>query len=340
MLRAVSWMRIVVALCCALFARAALAQDELRTLHEGARKEGKLVYWGSPDSRTAAMLIERFKKRYPGIEVEVFKIQPAPAIERILTAASAGRADVDVMDTQLGYLQLLFDRNLVVSWPWTKNFDIDPGRVLFDGRALAIWHLDSPIAINTGLVKPDEIRSWDDLLAPKWRGKLLVEARGFAFAILALKWGEERAFDYIRSIMALKPIVTKGGTATTEALAGGQGSVAIGAYAGNIEMNKTAGAPIDWVRAAPVPTAYGALVQLSNAPHPNAARLWMHFMTTPEAREAIYAGQGLDIAFGRDAGVIGKKYQAAGLEVLPETQDIPRMQRLVTRAGDLIGSMQ
>jgi ABC-type Fe3+ transport system substrate-binding protein len=88
-----------------------------------------------------------------------------------------------------------------------------------------------------------------------------------------------------------------------------------------------------------VPTAYGLLMQLSNAPRPNAARLWMHFMTTKDAREAIFAGQGLDIAFGRDAGVVGKKYEAAGLEVVPETPDIARMQALVTKAGALIGSM-
>jgi iron(III) transport system substrate-binding protein len=331
--------RAFAALALTLLARPAFAQDTLQSLHDAAKKEGKLVYWGSPDSQTAADLARRFKARFPGIDVEVFKIQPAPAIERIVTAQQAGRAEVDVMDSQLGYLQLLFDRNLVVSYPWTKTFDVDPTRVLFDGRALSIWHLDSPIAYNTQLVKAGDIKAWDDLTDLKWRGKLLVEARGFAFAILALKWGEERAMNYIKAIMAQKPIITKGGTATVEALAGGQGMAAIGAYAGSVEMNARNGAPIDWVRAGPVPTAYGLLMQLSNAPHPNAARLWMHFMTTKDAREAIFAGQGLDIAFGRDAGVVGKKYEAAGLEVVPETSEIQRMQDLVTKAGALIGSM-
>ena len=301
----------------------ALAQDRLQALHEAARKEGKVVYWGSPDSRTARLLIDAFKRRFPGVDVEVFKIQSAAAIERIIAGAQSGRAEADVVDSILGYLPLLFDRGLAVSHPWTENFGIDPTRVLFDGKALTLWHLDSPVAVNTGVVKAGEVGSWADLLEPKWRGKLLVEARGFAFAILAQK-----------------PIITKGGTATIEALSAGQGSLAIGAYAGTVEQFRRDGAPVDWLRFGPVPAAYAVLLQLSNAPHPNAARLWSYFMMSKEAHDANYEGLGLDIVFGRDVGELGKKYVAANLEVVPETTDVARMQALVTRANTMISALR
>jgi iron(III) transport system substrate-binding protein len=258
----------------------------------------------------------------------------------VIVGAQSGRPEADVVDSVLAYLPLLFDRNLVVSHPWAENFGIDPTRVLFDGRALTLWHLDSPISVNTQTVKPAEIKTWEDLLDPKWRGKLIVEARGFTFAILALKWGEKRAFEYLKDILASRPIITKGGTATVEALSGGQGSVALGAYAGIIEQYKTGGAPVDWLRIGPVPTAYAVLMQLSNAPHPNAARLWSYFMTTRDAHDAIYEGQGLDIVFGRDVGDLGKKYVAANLEVVPETTDVALMQNLVAQATSLIGSFK
>ena len=318
----------------------ALAQERLQALHEAARKEGKVVYWGSPDSRTARLLIDAFKRRFPGVDVEVFKIQSAAAIERIIAGAQSGRAEADVVDSILGYLPLLFDRGLAVSHPWTENFGIDPTRVLFDGKALTLWHLDSPVAVNTGVVKAGEVGSWADLLEPKWRGKLLVEARGFAFAILALKWGEQQTFDYLGKILAQKPIITKGGTATIEALSAGQGSLAIGAYAGTVEQFRRDGAPVDWLRFGPVPAAYAVLLQLSNAPHPNAARLWSYFMMSREAHDANYEGLGLDIVFGRDVGELGKKYVAANLEVVPETTDVARMQALVTRANTMISAFQ
>ena len=318
----------------------ALAQESLQALHEAARKEGKVVYWGSPESQTARVLAERFRRRFPGIELELFKIQSAAAIERIIAGAQTGRADVDLVDSILGYLPMLFDRRLVASHPWTQAFGVDPTRVLFDGRALTLWHLDSPIAYNTDAVKAGELTRWEDLLDPKWRGKLLVEARGFPFAILALKWGEAQAFDFIARIKAQNPIITKGGTATIEALAGGQGMVAVGAYAGAVELAQRGGAPVDWMRIGPVPTAYAVLMQLANAPHPNAARLFAYFMTTKDAHDAIYDGQGLDLVFGRDVGELGRKYVEAKLEIVPESQDIANMQRLLSRANGMIAAFQ
>ena len=128
----------------------ASAQEALQALHEAARKEGKVVYWGSPDSQTARALIEHFKRRFPGVEVEIFKIQSAAAIERIIAGAQAGRAEADLVDSILGYLPSLFDRGLAVSTPWSERFGVDPTRVLFDGRALTLWHLNSPIAVKIG----------------------------------------------------------------------------------------------------------------------------------------------------------------------------------------------
>jgi iron(III) transport system substrate-binding protein len=321
-------------------ASGALAQDALQVLHEAARKEGKVVYWGSPESQTARVLTDAFKRRFPGIEVEIFKIQSAAAIERIIAGAQSGRAEADLVDSILGYLPSLFDRSLVVSTPWAERYGVDPTRVLFDGRALTLWHLDSPIAINTGIPGASEVKRWEDVLDPRWRGKLIVEARGFPFAILAAKWGEAEAFDFLRRVVAQKPIITKGGTATLEALAGGQGALAIGAYAGTVEQYKRNGAPVDWLRVGPVPAAYAVLMQLSNAPHPNAARLFSWFMTTKEAHDANYEGLGLDLVFGRDVGELGRKYVEAKLEIVPESSDIANMQRLLAKANEMIASFQ
>ena len=169
---------------------------------------------------------------------------------------------------------------------------------------------------------------------------MLVEARGFPFAILALKWGEAQAFDFIKRVLAQKPIITKGGTATIEALAGGQGFVAVGAYAGAVEAARRNGAPVDWLRVGPAPTAYAVLMQLANAPRPNAARLFAYFMTTKEAHDAIYDGLGLDLVFGRDVGELGRKYVEAKIEIVPESSDIALMQRLLAQANGMIAAFQ
>lgn len=316
------------------------AQDEIKAVYEAAKKERKVVYWGSPDVRTAKALTDAFMKTYPGIEVEIFKIQPAPAIERIITATNAGRADVDVIDSQLGYMELLLDRGLLEPYPWHEKLGIERDRLLYDNRAVIAWHLDTPLAFNTDLVKPGEIKSWDDALAPKYNGKVIVEARGFMFAVLALAWGEEKAFDYLKKLMANRPVITKGGTNTIEALAGGQGALAFGAYGGILQRLTDQGAPVDWVRLGPIATQVAVLLPLKNAPHPNAVKLWTKFYTSSEAQEIIYKNQGLDVVIGRDIGPIGKRYKEAGLDIVPESTDAAKMRRLVAEAGKIIGALK
>lgn len=316
------------------------ATDSVQTIYQAAKKEGQLVYWGSPDVKTARALIDGFTKLYPGIKVDIFKIQPAPAIERILTAANAGRHEVDIVDSQLGYVKLLLDRGMLQSYDWEKNLGIDPERVLYDNKAIVGWHLDTPLAYNTNLVKPNELTSWDDPLNPKWQGKLIVEARGFMFAILALQWGEDKAFGYLKKVMANQPIVTKGGTNTIEALAGGQGAIAYGAYGGILQRFADQGAPVDWARIGPIPAQVAVLLPLKDAPHPNAARLWIKFFTSPEGQRILYENQGLDTVRGRDMGPIGKRYKAAGLATVMESTDAAKMRTLVAKAGSIIGALK
>jgi iron(III) transport system substrate-binding protein len=329
-----------VALAAGVTVKPAHAQDTERAIYEAAKKEGKLVYWGSPDNKTARALTDRFNQLYPGIQVEIFKIQPAPAIERIITAANAGRHEVDIVDSQLGYVKLLLDRGMLQAYPWEKNLGIDPERILYDNKAIVGWHLDTPLAYNTNLVKAGELKSWDDALNPKWSGKLIVEARGFMFAVLAGAWGEQKAFDYLKKIMANKPIITKGGTNTIEALAGGQGAIAFGAYGGILQQYTDQGAPVDWVRLGPIPAQIAVLLPLKDAPHPNASKLWIKFFTSPEGQEILYKAQGLDTVRGRDMGPLGQRYKAAHLDTVMELTDAEKMRTLVAKAGSIIGALK
>jgi iron(III) transport system substrate-binding protein len=316
------------------------AQESLSAIHQAARKEGKLVYWGSPDNTTAQALSRRFAELYPGIEVELFKIQSAAAIERVITAANTGRHEVDVVDSVLGYVDLMQARGLLQSYPWEKNLGVDPARILYDGQAIVGWDLDSPLVYNTNLVKPGELKSWDDPLDPKWRGKLIVEARGFMFAVLALKWGEQRAFSYLQKVMANKPIITKGGANTIEALAGGQGAIAYGAYGGILQRYADQGAPVNWAPIAPIPTAVAVLLPLKDAPHPNALKLWIKFITSADAQAIIYKNMGLDLVRGQTMGPIGQRYKAANMEIVFESTDAPKMRALVSKAGSMIGALK
>lgn len=316
----------------------ACAEDTVPSVYAAARQEGKVVFLTSADVKVVAAMAAKFNELYPGIAVEAFKIEPGPAIERIITEASAGRISVDDVDTPLSYLPQLFDRDLVAPYPWSKVFGIAPERVLFD-RGIVQHTLDVPIVYNTNLVKPEEIKSWEDLTTPRWRGKVLLEARGLPFQLLAAKWGEAKTFDYLDRLLANQPIIIKGGTPTIEALAGGQGSVAIGTYGGRAIQYKELGAPVEWARVGPIPAMIYVVLPIKGSPHPNAARLWDAFWVTKEAQDAFWDGHRFGMMVGDALSPHGQEVEDAGLDIVLETTDIAENRRLLEKAGRAIGGL-
>jgi iron(III) transport system substrate-binding protein len=316
------------------------AADSAQSVYEKAKAEGKVVVWSSLEIGLQQKLAAKFAERYPGISLEPFRIQPGPSVERAVTEARAGRVSVDALDMNVAYLPLLLDRDLVEPYPYTKTFGTPASQVLFDDRAVVIGQYDQPIAYNTNLVKPGEIKSWDDLLDPKWRGKILLEGRGFPLAVLASKWGAEKTVDYIHKLLANKPIIMKGAQGTAEALAGGQGAIAIGTYAARIELYKKDGAPVDWARIGPIPAQLVVIVPMKGAPHPNAAHLWVSFWATPEAQKIFYEDQRYGLVKGDNLSPRGEEIQKAGLDVVLDSLDLEKGRQLLQLVGKTIGSMQ
>jgi iron(III) transport system substrate-binding protein len=318
---------------------AATAEDTEQSLYAAAKREGKVVVWTPLEIAFYQKIAASFARRYPGLQIEPFRIQPGPAIERLVAEARAGQVNVDVIDPNIAYLPILFERGLIVPYPWSKVFGIDPQRTLFDSRALVLGHYDLPIGYNTTLVGAGDIKSWDDLTDPKWRGKLLLEPRGFALGILAAKWGKDRVLAYIKRLMDNHPILTKGAQSTAEALADGQGAVAIGAYAARLVLFKEAGAPVDWARVGPVPAQQVAIAPIKGGPHPNAAKLLAAYWAGAEAQRIFYDEQRYGMV-GYYLSPRGTELKQRGLEVVLETTDIDTDRHNLEVVGRAIGGMK
>ena len=111
--------------------------------------------------------------------MEAFKIEPGPAIERIISKASSGRQSADVSDSPIAYTPLLMNRDLVVAFPYDKVFGVPSDDLLFGDRAVHSYNLDVPIAFNTTMAKAHDFAGgWKSIADPKWRGKYLLEACG------------------------------------------------------------------------------------------------------------------------------------------------------------------
>ncbi len=120
------------------------AQDTAQSLYEAARREGKVVVWTALDVSLHKKVAAKFNAKYPDIAVEAFKIFPGPAIERLITEAKGGKINVDIIDPNIAFLPLLFDRGFAEPYPYDKVFGIDPQRLLFDRRDDRHWALRHP----------------------------------------------------------------------------------------------------------------------------------------------------------------------------------------------------
>jgi iron(III) transport system substrate-binding protein len=168
-------------------AQPAADDKEWQEILTAAKKEGKVVVAGSPDPVMRNEIIPKFTAR-TGIPLEFIAGRSSQIVSRVETERSAGIYSVDVF--------LAGPDTTAVDLYGNKMIDpLKPVLVLpevIDGtkwKTGKVWFADpeerfvvrpfSSVAtllfINTDHVKPEAMRSYKDLLNPKWRGKISTE---------------------------------------------------------------------------------------------------------------------------------------------------------------------
>jgi iron(III) transport system substrate-binding protein len=273
-------------------AQAPAPYDATPQLVEAAKKEGKVVWYSATDVKVAEKLANAFEARYPGIKVQVERAGAERLFQRINQEYGSKIYVADVIETsdavhfihfkRNGWLQAAVPSDVAKFWPKEER---DP-----DGQfAVYRAHL-SVIAYNTKLVTKEEApKSHADLLDPKWQGKIVKAHPGYSGTIMtdtqalsqAMGWG------YFEKLGKQKVMQVQSSTEPPKKLAQGERPVMADGNEYNVFLLKEEGVPIEPVYA----TEGSALVVgnaalLKNAPHPNAGRLFYHFMFTREAQQA------------------------------------------------------
>lgn len=281
--------------------------DREKRLVEGARKEGELMFYASIPVADIAVLTDTFTKKY-GIKVKAWRGDSEAMLQRVLNEAKARRYEVGIMAAASSALEPLSREKLLTEVKSPFLADLIPESIA-PNREWASVYLNTFVqAYNTNLVSKDDLpKTYRDLLHPRWKGKLAVEAEDYDwFAQVVLGLGEAQGLKLFRDIVATNGIsLRRGHSVMNNMVAAGEIPLALSAYGFLAEQAKLKGAPIDWFVIPPLlarPTAAG---MSRYAPQPHAAVLFYDFLIGPAqpilaSRQFVSPSRKIESAFTRN----------------------------------------
>jgi iron(III) transport system substrate-binding protein len=283
--------RAILILCCALsvlearVAGAAQATSpKLEELYAKARQEGIVSIWGT-NAEDLNWISQYFGTQYPGIDVRVFTDINISA--RLITENRAGHDDADVIWNSEALVQPLLIRGLLDKPDWA-TLQVGAKDVGANGYMAFTNSLTYVVAYNTKFVRSTEVpRHWDDLLKPEYRGKMVASPflMSRLSAALGVYRGEQIMADYARRLRDEAKILWTNDLLEQVIRSGERSYVSAipNHYADRWIAN---GISLGYVIPEPAfITQFGSVIA-KKAPHPNAARLLVAWLSSPEGRRA------------------------------------------------------
>lgn len=273
----------------------AIGTESLRAadsqLIERAKKEGTFLLYTSMNTPDVNQVFDGFRKRYPFITPKSYTTRSAALLERVITEARAGKYFSDVIQGNAFTLFLLGKRGHLEPYasPEARSFPDsyrDPA-----GTWVAAYLQLNVIGYNTKLIpRSDAPKGYEDLLAPKWKGKMGLDDKQYIWFDGLLKaMGREKGLAYTRKLATQAIHFRSGNTLLANLLAAGEFGLLINARPDSIDELKQKGAPVEWV--APRPTTANVLpiAIARNAQHPYAGKLFMDYMLSEEGQKRLSA---------------------------------------------------
>ena len=269
----------------------ATSTDEGREqrLIEGAKKEGSLLFYTTTPVEFASLLIEPFEKKY-GIKVNVWRSRSELVLQRVLNEARGGNPAADVIVSLSPSIEALHRENLLQEISSRYHKELIPSAVAAHHEWASIQQLVFVQAYNTEKVSKDELpKTYQDLLAPKWKGKLGIEGSDHEWVSSVIKdMGEANGVRFFNELVGSNKLsVRNGHPLLTSLVASGEVPLALTVYQYSIDQAKKKGSPIDWFVIEPAITITNAIAVTKKAPHPHAALLFYEYMLSADAHRIL-----------------------------------------------------
>jgi len=283
-----------------MFAAASVSFAADKALIEAAKKEGAVVWYTAFPRRLIPPITALFKKKY-GLGDD-FKVQVtrkgSGAIAQMIDAehmTGNSKWDVESMGDAATTLRFLKEGLFLKYQPPNIDHIRKVFRDPYGYRVSGQIGITS-IAVSTARVpEKNWPKSYLDLLDPKWKGRIaLCDPATCGPGVTYVKLlSDLYGWDYFRKLGKNQPIITKGNSAGEQLLLSGEADVAISPNEFSILQRIKKGEK-NLKLLYPEKTAYYEMWLSINkdAPHPNAAKLWMEFTVSDERERFVVAHSG------------------------------------------------
>ena len=277
-------------------------KTEWETTQRAAQKEGRLVVYGPPGVDQQKLYTEIFQQTFPKIKVNYTPGRMSEIMSRIMAEQRAGMRQADLVlggtDSLLGTLKekgflqpirpVLVLPEILDTAAWFK------GKLWFadkEDKFIPMWRAVPYTAacVNTNLVKPNELKSYWDLLQPKWKGKIVSQdlrvgsARNQMYTLYARK---DLGPEYLKRLYSEMDVtLSRNLPQIADWVAGGKFAIAIGGVdCDDLAAKGLPVVPIHLEGVAAVGAGTDPASWLASSPNTNAAKVFLNWILSRDGQ--------------------------------------------------------
>ena len=223
-----------------------------QSTYDMAKEEGKLTLYSDQTIETIQALADGYKAKYPGIDVDFFRSDSTKLMQRFETESAAGRHEADVMTTVDRLVKTLVKKGLTQEYRSAQLSNYPEDLHVANGQ-YSNWGVSlTSFAYNTDeLSEAEAPKDWEDLLDPKWKGKIGMQdplsGGGAKMWVVTMyrELGADKWEDFMTKL-ASQDIIYGSYLPIREMLISGEITIQVAAYPDFTEPVRVDGAPVNW----------------------------------------------------------------------------------------------
>jgi len=309
--------------------------ESIKALIPAAQKEGEAMVWGiTLNPRQIAGMNKGFNEFY-GTNIKITHRGGAHGVKagEIARAYKAGvPTGVDVFWTAAP--ASVIKAGALVKIDWHKEFGVDPALQMSEYGVATHNSTATMITVNTDLVSvSEEPRTYDDLLDPKWKGRIAITRSPRPWMQVVYGISEAKAVELLKGLLIdQKAKVLPRIMNVKSRVLGGEYAIGIGTDAFT-EIAK--GAPVRHPNMKNLLLNTGGAWILKDSKSKNVAKIWAYWVVSPAGQKVLHKVRGFSLVSTKGTDL--HKY-AAGRKthVMPASWRLKNQTRLVKKFSAIL----